>query len=72
MPYRFKTARHAVTFVVALAVVGWGAPAAQAAEVPFTNWTVKGNLTVAKLKQDVVLPPVERLSTVRSRPRPSS
>ena len=57
MPYRFRTVRRAVALVAALAAVGWAAPAAQAAEIPFTNWTVKGNLTVAKLKQDVVLPP---------------
>ena len=57
MPYRFRTVRRAVALVAALAAVGWAAPAAQAAAIPFTNWTVKGNLTVAKLKQDVVLPP---------------
>jgi hypothetical protein len=57
MPHRFKTARRAVIFAVTIATLGWSAPAAPAAEVPFVNWTVKGNLTVAKLKQDVVLPP---------------
>ena len=37
--------------------MGWAAPAAKAAEIPFTGWTVKGNLTVAKLNQNVTLPP---------------
>jgi hypothetical protein len=54
---RSKTARRTVVAIGAMAAIGWGAPAAQAVEVPFTNWTVKGKLTVAKLKQDVVLPP---------------
>jgi hypothetical protein len=61
---RSRTARRAVTLVVALAAIGWAAPAAQAAEIPFTNWTVKGKLTVAKLKQDVVLPPGSRFDAV--------
>src|SRR5215207_5376 len=57
MKHPIETARRAVRFTVALAAVGWGAPAAQAAEIPFANWTVKGSLTVAKLGQDVKLPP---------------
>jgi hypothetical protein len=57
LPLIKKTASRPVAAIAAVAAVCWAAPAAQAAEVPFPNWTVKGKLTVAKLKQDVVLPP---------------
>ncbi|HEU0025024.1 MAG TPA: hypothetical protein VFQ12_10350, partial [Thermoleophilaceae bacterium] len=56
MPQLNETVRRSVVVGAVVAAVGWGAPAAQAVEIPFTNWTVKGKLTVAKLKQDVTLP----------------
>lgn len=56
MHMRIPTARRAVAVVAGLAALCLIAPTAEAAPIPFSGWTVKGNLTVAKLKQDVVLP----------------
>jgi hypothetical protein len=64
MKHPIRTARRAVLFTAALAAIGSAVPAAQAAEIPFPGWTVKGDLTVAKLKQKVTLPPGSRFDGV--------
>src|SRR5215217_4369111 len=64
MKHPIEAARRAVLFMAALAAVGAAVPAAQAAEVPFPGWTVKGDLTVAKLNQKVTLPPGSRFDGV--------
>ncbi len=64
MKHPMKAARRAATLTVALAAMGTVAPAANAAEIPFTGWTVKGDLTVAKLNQKVTLPPGSRFDGV--------
>jgi hypothetical protein len=62
MKQPFVAARRAALLVLAALAVA--APAANAAQVPFPNWTVKGDLTVAKLKQKVTLPPGSRFDGV--------
>jgi hypothetical protein len=57
MPQRIEIASRLAAVVAVLGVVGWAAPTASAVQVQFTDWTVNGSLTVAKLKQNVVLPP---------------
>ena len=64
MKHPIKAARRAATLTVLLAAMGTVAPAANAAEIPFTGWTVKGDLTVAKLNQKVTLPPGSRFDGV--------
>src|SRR5215213_7033136 len=57
MKHPIETARRAVLFIAALAAVGAAVPAAQAAEIPFPGWTVKGD-------QKVTLPPGSRFDGV--------
>jgi hypothetical protein len=57
MTQPIRTVRRSLLVAAVVSAVGLGAPAAQAVEIPFTNWTVNGKLTVAKLNQDVTLPP---------------
>ena len=64
MKHPMKAARRAATLTALLAAMGTVAPAANAAEIPFTGWTVKGDLTVAKLNQKVILPPGSRFDGV--------
>jgi hypothetical protein len=52
-----KLARRVGATVAALVTIAFAAPAAHAAQVPFNDWTVKGKLGLAKLHQDVTLPP---------------
>jgi hypothetical protein len=53
-----KTVRRFVLLVVTPAAVAVSAaPAASAAQVSFTNWSVSGKVHLAKLNQDVTLPP---------------
>jgi hypothetical protein len=64
MKHPIETARRAVLFTAVLAAFGMAVPVARAAEIPFTGWTVKGDLTVAKLNQKVTLPPGSRFDGV--------